>query len=298
MTIVSVRNTLPLESVIHTQMVENERIRQIVKGALAEDIGINGDVTTDLCIPDWAESTAEFLVKSEGIVAGLNIARITFETFDPNIEFKLLIPDGTEVKKGDIPATVFGKTRSMLIAERVALNFLQRMSGIATLTHQFVKAVEPFSTIILDTRKTAPGLRPLDRIAVSAGGGQNHRYSLSDAILIKDNHIAAVGTVGATLEKILTANSLNLPVEGEVKNIEELTEALKFPVNRILLDNMSLETMREAVSITNGRVSLEASGNVNLQTVKNIAETGVTHISVGALTHSVKVMDISLEIKT
>ncbi len=298
MTIVSVRNTLPLESVIHTQMVENERIRQIVKGALAEDIGINGDVTTDLCIPDWAESTAEFLVKSEGIVAGLNIARITFETFDPNIEFKLLIPDGTEVKKGDIPATVFGKTRSMLIAERVALNFLQRMSGIATLTHQFVKAVEPFSTIILDTRKTAPGLRPLDRIAVSAGGGQNHRYSLSDAILIKDNHIAAVGTVGATLEKILTANSLNLPVEVEVKNIEELTEALKFPVNRILLDNMSLETMREAVSITNGRVSLEASGNVNLQTVKNIAETGVTHISVGALTHSVKVMDISLEIKT
>jgi len=279
-------------------MVENERIRQIVKGALAEDIGINGDVTTDLCIPDWAESTAEFLVKSEGIVAGLNIARITFETFDPNIEFKLLIPDGTEVKKGDIPATVFGKTRSMLIAERVALNFLQRMSGIATLTHQFVKAVEPFSTIILDTRKTAPGLRPLDRIAVSAGGGQNHRYSLSDAILIKDNHIAAVGTVGATLEKILTANSLNLPVEVEVKNIEELTEALKFPVNRILLDNMSLETMREAVSITNGRVSLEASGNVNLQTVKNIAETGVTHISVGALTHSVKVMDISLEIKT
>ncbi|QQG42124.1 MAG: carboxylating nicotinate-nucleotide diphosphorylase [Candidatus Woesebacteria bacterium] len=277
-------------------MIENEKIVQIVKGALAEDVGINGDVTTNLSIPEEARSTAELLVKSEGVIAGLNIARITFETFDPDIQFEHIIPDGTEVKKGDIPATIFGKTRSILTAERVALNFLQRMSGIATLTHQFVKAVEPYETIILDTRKTAPGLRLMDRIAVKAGGGQNHRYNLSDAILIKDNHIAAVGTIGATLEKVLTANSLNLPVEVEVKNIEELTEALKFPVNRILLDNMSLEKMREAVSITNGRVPLEASGNVNLQTVRSIAATGVTHISVGALTHSVKAMDVSLEI--
>lgn len=277
-------------------MIETEQIDQIIKGALAEDVGSKGDTTTMLTIDPLAQSTAEFLVKSEGVIAGLDVAKITFQTFDPTLEFKTLIPDGNVVKNGDKPAIVYGKTASILTAERVALNFLQRMSGIATLTRQFVKIVEPYGTTILDTRKTMPGLRPIDRIAVTLGGGQNHRYNLSDAILIKDNHIAAVGSVSKTLERVFTSNSLNLPIEVEVKNISELVEALKFPIGRILLDNMSLETMRDAVRITAGRIPLEASGNVNLQSVRDIAKTGVTHISIGALTHSVKALDVSLEI--
>lgn len=277
-------------------MKETERINQIVRNALAEDLGENGDVTTLLAVSQKDEAIADFLVKTEGIIAGLDIARITFETFDSNLKFDLLIPDGEQVRSGDIAALISGKTRSLLTAERVALNFLQRMSGIATLTRQFVKAVQPYPVVILDTRKTVPGLRALDRIAVRLGGGQNHRFNLSDAILIKDNHIAAVGTVSETLARVFTHNSLNLPVEVEVKDLIELRQALSFPVNRILLDNMSLDQMREAVNVVAGRFPLEASGNVNLNTVRDIAATGVTHISIGALTHSVKALDISLEI--
>ncbi len=277
-------------------MKENERINQIVKNALAEDLGENGDVTTLLSISPEAKSTADFLVKTEGVIAGLDIVRITFEIFDSNLKFDLLVPDGSDVRSGDVAAVVSGKTRSLLTAERVALNFLQRMSGIATLTRQFVKAVQPYPAVILDTRKTVPGLRTLDRIAVRLGGGQNHRFNLSDAILIKDNHLAAVGTVTETLARVFTHNSLNLPVEVEIKNLNELHEAVFFPVNRILLDNMDLDQMREAVKIVAGRIPLEASGNVSLETIKDIAATGVTHISIGALTHSVKALDISLEI--
>lgn len=278
-------------------MIENEKYRQIVRTALAEDINELGDVTTNLTIPPEAESVADFLVKTGGVIAGLEIARITFEELDPNIKFNVFMEDGSEVKKGDIPASISGKTRKILLGERVALNFLQRMSGIATLTHRFVKEVEPYPTIILDTRKTVPGLRILDKRAVELGGGRNHRYNLSDAILIKDNHIAALGGIPETLENVLRGNVFNLPVEVEVKNIQELLEALKFPVARILLDNMDLIQMREAVRLTAGRVPLEASGNVDLQTVRQIAETGVTHISIGALTHSVKALDVSLEIR-
>lgn len=278
-------------------MIENEKYRQIVRTALAEDINELGDVTTNLTIPPEAESVADFLVKTGGVIAGLEIARITFEELDPNIKFNVFMEDGSEVKKGDIPASISGKTRKILLGERVALNFLQRMSGIATLTHRFVKEVEPYPTIILDTRKTVPGLRILDKRAVELGGGRNHRYNLSDAILIKDNHIAALGGIPETLENVLRGNVFNLPVEVEVKNIQELLEALKFPVARILLDNMDLGRMREAVRLTAGRVPLEASGNVDLQTVRQIAETGVTHISIGALTHSVKALDVSLEIR-
>lgn len=277
-------------------MKENERLNQIVKNALAEDIGENGDVTTLLSISPKARSTADFLVKTEGVIAGLDIARVTFETYDPSLEFDLLIPDGHEVKRGDVAARVSGKTRSLLTAERVALNFLQRMSGIATLTRQYVKAIQPYPTIILDTRKTAPGLRALDKLAVKLGGGQNHRYNLSDAILIKDNHLASVRSLTQTLTRVFAGNSLNLPVEVEVENLDELRQALVFPVNRILLDNMSLDQMRKAVIIVANQVPLEASGNVNLANVKDIAATGVSHISIGALTHSVKVLDISLEI--
>ncbi len=278
-------------------MIEHEQIQTLVKNALAEDVGENGDVTSILTISEHARSAAEVLVKKEGVIAGLEVAKITFETVDPDVIFEFNKKDGEDVNSGEVAATLFGKTRSLLTAERVALNFLQRMSGIATLTRQFVKAVEPLPVAILDTRKTAPGLRPIDRIAVNLGGGVNHRYNLSSAILIKDNHIEAGGGVSETLEKVFTGNSLGLSVEVEVKNLAELSEALKFPVSRILLDNMDLATMKESVSLTAGRVPLEASGNVNLQTVRKIAETGVTHISIGALTHSVKALDISLEIK-
>lgn len=278
-------------------MIEQEQIRQIVKNALAEDVTEVGDITSLLTIPESARSAADFLVKTGGVIAGLAVARITFEEVDPEIKFKTLIADGSRVAKGDIPARVIGSTRSILKGERVALNFLQRMSGIATVTRQYVKEVESLGTTILDTRKTVPGLRLLDKMAVRLGGGTNHRFSLSDAILIKDNHIEAVGGMSETLEHVFKNNTLNLPVEIEVKNLGELSQALRFPVARILLDNMSMGVMREAVKMTAGKVPLEASGNVNLTTVKRIAETGVTHVSIGALTHSVKALDISLELK-
>lgn len=281
---------------IHQELENRQEIQKIIKNALAEDLGAEGDVTSLLSLSPDTTAASDFLVKTEGVIAGLEIARLTFEQLDPEIQFEILTADGSEVNAGQIVAKAFGRTRSLLSAERVALNFLQRMSGIATLTRQFVKAVAPYPTIILDTRKTVPGLRTLDKLAVRLGGGQNHRYNLCDAILIKDNHIAAVGTVTDTLTRVLTGNILDLPVEVEVRNLDELLEALAFSVNRILLDNMSLDQMREAVKIVAGRVDLEASGNVNLQTVKDIAATGVSHISIGALTHSVRALDISLEI--
>lgn len=271
-------------------------IQKVIENALLEDIGPNGDVTSGLSLSPDAKSVGDFLTKNEGVIAGLEIARLVFDLLDPTIEFETLATDGSDIKSGQVVAVVGGRTRSLLAGERIALNFIQRMSGIATLTRQFVRTVAPYSTVILDTRKTAPGLRAIDKLAVKLGGGQNHRFSLSDAILIKDNHIAAVGTVSQTLARVLNHNHLNLPVEVEVKNLDELREALAFPVNRILLDNMSLDQMRAAVQITSGKVPLEASGNVTLQTVADIAATGVTHISIGALTHSVKALDISLEI--
>lgn len=297
-----VRLTLTLDdSVTNTHMLRQEienhqTTSEIIRNALSEDLGKNGDITSLLTLSPDSVSVGDFLVKAEGVIAGLEIARLTFELLDPEIQFEILAADGTQVTVDQVVAEVSGRTKSLLSGERVALNFLQRMSGIATLTRQFVKAVSPYSTIILDTRKTAPGLRTLDKLAVKLGGGQNHRHNLSDAILVKDNHIAAVGTVSQTLARIFAGNSLNLPVEVEVKNLNELSEALTFPVDRILLDNMSLDQMREAVGIVAGRVPLEASGNVNLSRVKDIAATGVSHISIGALTHSVKALDISLEI--
>ncbi len=271
-------------------------IEQIIKAAIDEDLGSSGDITSLLSISPKAVTAGEFVIKQEGVIAGLDIARLTFEQIDPEVMFEILMADGNEVCKGEIVARVLGRTQSLLASERVALNFLQRMSGIATMTRQYVKIIEPYDCEILDTRKTAPGLRLMDRQAVKIGGGSNHRFNLSDAILIKDNHIAATGSVSKTLEKVFTNNQQNLPVEVEVKNLEELLEALEFPVNRILLDNMSCPEMAEAVKIVGGRVALEASGNVNLLTVREIAATGVTHISIGALTHSVKALDISLEI--
>ncbi len=280
----------------HQEKESRQLFQAVIKNALLEDIGPNGDVTSNLSLSPDAKSVGDFLTKNEGVIAGLEIARLVFDLLDPSLEFETLVTDGSDIKSGQVVALVGGRTQSLLAGERIALNFIQRMSGIATLTRQFVKIVAPYSTVILDTRKTAPGLRAIDKLAVKLGGGQNHRFNLSDAILIKDNHIAAVGTVSRTLTRVLNHNHLNLPIEVEVKTLDELGEALAFPVNRILLDNMSLDEMRAAVQITSGRVPLEASGNVTLQTVADIAATGVTHISIGALTHSVKALDISLEI--
>jgi len=271
-------------------------LREIVRRALNEDIG-SGDVTTTWTIPAEARLRGRFLIKAQGVIAGLEVARLTFQELDREVAFTAFAPDGQPVQPGEVVAEVVGPGRAVLAAERTALNFMQRMSGIATLTRRYVQAVAGTRAIILDTRKTSPGIRALDKWAVRSGGGQNHRLGLYDMVLIKDNHIAACGGITAAVARVQAHNSQNLPVEVEVKNLPELREALSLKIDRIMLDNMSLEDMREAVRIAGGRVPLEASGGVNLQTVAAIAATGVDYISVGELTHSVRALDISLEVE-
>lgn len=270
-------------------------ILDIIRRALAEDIG-DGDITANSTIPAGATVSGRFLAKSGGIAAGLAVARLVFQELDPAVEFSAFVQDGDWVEKGDILATIRGDGRAILSAERVALNLMQRMSGIATTTRRFVDAVAGTKAIILDTRKTAPGLRVLDKWAVRLGGGQNHRTGLYDMALIKDNHIAAVGGIGETVRRVRAADDRQRPIEVEVQNLDQLREALQLGIDRIMLDNMSIEAMCEAVRIAAGRTPLEASGNVNLNTVAGIAATGVDFISVGALTHSVIALDISLDL--
>ncbi len=270
-----------------------EQFKPIVQRALDEDVG-DGDVTTLCTIPADATLTGHFIAKAAGIIAGLDLACLTFALLDERVQVDFLIQDGDPVTKGQAFGTVSGPTRALLIGERTALNFLQRMSGIATLTHEYVEAIKPHRAVILDTRKTAPGLRVLDKFAVKAGGGHNHRIGLFDMVLIKNNHITAVGSISAAIERVRSCDDRHRPIEVEVRTLAELREALALQPDRILLDNMSLEQMREAVEITAGRVPLEASGNVTLDTVNAIAATGVDFISSGALTHSVKALDISL----
>jgi nicotinate-nucleotide pyrophosphorylase (carboxylating) len=269
-------------------------IRRIVANALAEDIG-RGDVTSVPIIAPTTPLRGEFLVKSEGVVAGLAVAWQTFAQVDPQVRFEQLVGEGASVHTGDIVARVQGNGPGILIAERTALNFLQRMSGIATATRQYVDAVKGTQAVILDTRKTAPGLRVLDKLAVTLGGGTNHRMGLYDMVLIKDNHIQAAGSITAAVDKT-RVKTRRLPIEVEVTNMAQLDEALAQQVDRIMLDNMSLEQMREAVQHVAGRCKLEASGGVTLATVADIAATGVDYVSVGALTHSVMALDISLEV--
>jgi nicotinate-nucleotide pyrophosphorylase (carboxylating) len=273
------------------------QLKPIIQRALDEDLG-DGDVTTNTTIPIEAITSGEFVAKSEGIVAGLQVAQLAFALVDARVQFTTLIHDGEPVKRGDVIAAVHGPARALLTAERVALNFMQRMSGIATLTHHFVEAVKFSRAIILDTRKTAPGLRLIDKWAVRLGGGGNHRIGLYDMVLIKDNHIAAVGSITEAVQRVRSLDEQHRPIEVEVKNLVELHEALALQPDRILLDNMSPDKMREAVKITSGHVPLEASGNVSLETVADIAATGVDFISIGALTHSVRALDISLELES
>ena len=273
--------------------------KEIIQRALDEDIQ-SGDVTTQAVIPDSVLSKGKFLVKANGIIAGLNVTKYVFEMVDNGIGFKVLIPDGGKVKVGDIVAEVEGKASSILTAERTALNFLQRMSGIATLTNTFVEKIKHTKAKILDTRKTVPGLRLIDKEAVRLGGGKNHRIGLFDLFLIKDNHIEIAGSITNAVNacrNFQQKKNLNLKIEVEAKNLEEVKEALACSVDIIMLDNFKTEMMKKAVTLISGKCLIEASGNINVDNVKEVAETGVDFISVGALTHSVKALDISLEVE-
>lgn len=272
-----------------------DQLDATIRNALAEDLG-DGDVTTLNTIPADARLTGDFLVKEPGVIAGLQVVQRVFALLDPAVEFRTLAADGDGTRRGDIIAVVAGPGRAILSGERVALNFLQRMSGIATATRRYVDAVAGTRAVILDTRKTVPGLRLLDKWAVRLGGGQNHRFGLFDMALIKDNHIAAVGSITEAVRRVRAGDSRGRPIEVEVTDLEQLREALTLPIDRILLDNMSPEQMHAAVEGTAGRIPLEASGGINLHTVAAVAASGVDYISIGALTHSVKALDISLDL--
>ena len=268
-------------------------ILDCIQRALDEDIG-TGDATTNSIVPADATMHGQIIAKQDGVIAGLDVARAAYGLLDSDMDFAAQIADGSRVTSGRILALVSGRTSSLLTAERTALNFLGRMSGIATLTRQFVDAVAGTRAVILDTRKTAPGLRLVDKLAVKLGGGGNHRIGLYDMILIKDNHIDFAGGIEEAVSRARASNS-GLPIEVEARSVADVKVALGLGVERILLDNMSVEMMAEAVKLTHGRAKLEASGNVTLETVRRIAETGVDFISVGALTHSAKVFDVSFD---
>lgn len=274
-----------------------EELASIVRRALAEDLG-RGDVTTDSIVPPEAAARGQFVAKAAGVIAGWDAVAATFAAIDRRAAVHPIVHDGRDVRAGTVIGTVAGSARALLSGERVALNFLQRLSGIATATRAFVRAVEGTRAVILDTRKTAPGLRPLDRLAVRLGGGTNHRFGLFDMALVKDNHIVAAGGITAAVRRVRANVPAGVPIEVEVRGLTELREALDLAPDRILLDNMRVDEMREAVRVAAGRVPLEASGGVRLETVAEIARTGVDYISVGALTHSVRALDISLELET
>ena len=264
-----------------------------IRVALAEDIG-SGDATTNSIVPAEAAMRGQIIAKQEGVIAGLDVAQAVYQRVDAEVDFQPQVDEGARVTNRQVLALVCGRTRSLLTAERTALNFLGRISGIATLTRAFVDAVAGTKAVILDTRKTAPGLRAVDKLAVRRGGGQNHRIGLYDMVLIKDNHIDYAGSITLAVQRA-RAGAPELAIEVDARTLEEVGEALASGVERILLDNMTLEMMEEAVRLTAGRAKLEASGNVTLETVRKIAETGVDYISAGALTHSAKVFDVSFD---
>ena len=268
-------------------------ISDCIKRALEEDIR-TGDVTTDTIVPADASLRGRIVVKQDGVVAGLFVAEQVLLALSDRIKFVAHVTDGSRVSRATVLADVEGPARALLTGERTALNFLGRMSGIATLTRQFVDAVAGTKAVILDTRKTAPGLRITDKLAVRLGGGENHRRGLFDMVLIKDNHIDFAGSITAAVERV-RASETSLEIEVETRSLDNVREALALGVQRILLDNMSVATMREAVRMCDGKARLEASGNVTLDNVLEVAGTGVDYISVGALTHSPRVFDVSLE---
>ena len=271
-------------------------VDNIIKTALLEDMNYC-DVTTDYLIPAEQEGTARFVSKADGIVCGVEVAVRVFRILDENISFNILKNDGDEVKKGDEILTLQGKTAVLLKGERTALNLIQHMSGIATASNKYAKIVEGTKASIADTRKTLPGLRPLQKYAVMTGGAKNHRYNLSDAAMLKDNHIDAAGGITKAIAKLRSKIGHMTKIEVETRNLDELREALAAKADIIMLDNMSCDEMKEAVAIAGGKALLEASGNVTSENIRSVAETGVDIISLGALTHSVKCFDISMKIK-
>jgi len=276
--------------------IKLENLHAIIHCALEEDIG-SGDITTLSTVPAKSVLKGTFIAKESGVISGLEVVRETLKYLDKNVTFSPKVTDGRRVAKETVLATVRGNGRILLTVERTALNFLQRMSGIATITRAYVDAVKGTNAVILDTRKTSPGNRLLDKQSVLLGGGANHRFGLFDMVMIKDNHIAAAGGITQAVTQVWARDKMKRLIEVEVKNFEELREAILLKVDRILLDNMSIKALREAVRFTAGRVPLEASGNVTLKNVAAIAATGVDMISVGALTHSVRALDISFKIK-
>ncbi len=276
----------------------NKSVLKLINNALKEDIG-KSDITTKATIGKSKKAIGKFLVKADGVIAGLEIAKTVFKSFDSKIKFEIKIKDGLKVNKGDVAAIVTGNAQSLLTAERTALNFLQRMSGIATSANIYTEKVKHTKAKIIDTRKTVPGLRMLDKMAVKFSGCENHRIGLYDMFLIKDNHIEVAGSITAAVQscqKYQKKRRTKFKIEVETKNLKEVEEALKTKADIIMLDNFEIDKMIQAVQLINGKCKIEASGGVNLETVQAIAETGVDYISVGALTHSVKALDISLEI--
>ncbi|MGN0453644.1 MAG: carboxylating nicotinate-nucleotide diphosphorylase [Ruminococcus sp.] len=271
-------------------------VDELIKKALFEDINYI-DTTTDYLIPEEQQGSADFLAKSDGVLCGMEVALRVFQLLQPDVKCEVYKNDGDSLKKGEVFAKIHSKTRTILKGERTALNLIQHMSGIATATNEAVKIVEGTNASIADTRKTLPGLRPIQKYAVTVGGGRNHRYNLSDAAMLKDNHIDAGGGIENAVKILKKRLGHMTKVELEVRNLDELHQALNAGVDVIMLDNMSCEMMKEAVEITAGRALLEASGGITNETLRAVAETGVDIISIGALTHSVKAFDISLKIE-
>jgi len=278
-----------------TEALPDSLVAPVVRAALAEDLGRAGDVTSQACVPAEARLHAVFASRKAGVVSGIACARLAILELDPSADFKAVVEDGASVGPGGKLAWVDANARALLGAERVALNLMGRLSGIATLTRAYVDAVEGAGARIVDTRKTTPGLRALEKYAVRCGGGVNHRFGLDDAILIKDNHIAACGSVAEAVRRATAAAGHLMKVEVEIDGLAQLEDALKHGPDVVMLDNFSLEDLAEAVRRTAGRAVLEASGGVTLDTVRAIAQTGVDVISVGALTHSASVLDIGLD---
>ena len=277
---------------------KEQLIAELIRLAFSEDIG-DGDHTTLCCIPATEMGKSQLIVKEDGILAGVEMAQAIFNAFDPELKMTTFIQDGTPVKKGDIAFVVEGKVQSLLQTERLMLNIMQRMSGIATTTNKYVKALEGTKTRVLDTRKTTPGLRMIEKEAVKIGGGVNHRIGLFDMILLKDNHVDFAGGIEAAITRChqyLKENNKELKIEIEVRSFDELNEAMRVGgIDRIMLDNFTPENTKKAVELVNGRFELESSGGITFDTLRDYAECGVDFISVGALTHSVKGLDMSFK---
>lgn len=276
-------------------MLNKIYVDRLIENALLEDINYV-DAATDYLIPENQQNSARFIAKADGVLAGLDVALRVFEIIQTDFKAEVFKKDGDVLKKGDIIAEISADTRTLLKGERTALNLLQHMSGVATAVNKAVKIVEGTNASIADTRKTLPGLRPIEKYAVTVGGGKNHRYNLSDCAMLKDNHVDAGGGITNAVNKLREKLGHTVKIELEVRNLDELKEALGVDVDIIMLDNMSCEDMKKAVEITAGKAKLEASGNITGETLRAVAETGVDIISMGAVTHSVKAFDISLKI--